>query len=449
MPGKQDGAGELNALLKLFGRMVRARPTLEPDATTVFRLMRPLKRAVRSGDLGLGLVQSFVRRWGLRVVDDRVRRRLASLAIKQANSRLALDVVRSQEVVEQVQAEMAAENVLLHDVAHGTLSGQPAQRGELLRFGRRAREGWHWRLVRRRLWRARMAAGKRKQNIFSHFDLLSRPSSSSHARSPSPRLSHSVSSTSPNYSPLPLHSNVTPQPINSAPNVLSLHPLPFPFLPFSPSHTVLMSQKFAVPVPDSFLSIATTCVGCGPGGSTSMLARVAIVNYRGQTLCDIFVQPTMPVSDYRTSTTGLSATDLDPMPTSPVPSPLADNGARPFKDVQQHVAALMKDKVLVGHSLWQDLVVLGIPHPAVATRDVALYQPFRNALRTPNQIIGLQTLMWHLMRRRIQDSKVDALENARAALDLYRSHAAEWEGAVSKGQWPCHLPPSTFSRCYL
>lgn len=50
--------------------------------------------------------------------------------------------------------------------------------------------------------------------------------------------------------------------------------------------------------------------------------------------------------------------------------------------------------------------VLGIPHPAVATRDVALYQPFRNALRSPNQVIGLQTLMWHLMCRRCQDGQL-------------------------------------------
>lgn len=41
------------------------------------------------------------------------------------------------------------------------------------------------------------------------------------------------------------------------------------------------------------------------------------------------------------------------------------------------------------------------------------------------------------------------LENARAAMDLYRSHATEWEDVISKGQWPSHLPPDTFARCYL
>lgn len=45
----------------------------------------------------------------------------------------------------------------------------------------------------------------------------------------------------------------------------------------------------------------------------------------------------------------------------------------------------------------------------MATRDVALYQPFRNALRSPNQAIGLQTLMWHLMRRRVQETHVCAV----------------------------------------
>lgn len=170
--------------------------------------------------------------------------------------------------------------------------------------------------------------------------------------------------------------------------------------------------------------------------NTPMLARVAIVDYRAQTVFHAYVQPTSPVTDYRTSTTGIEAAHLDP-----------NNGARTFDDVQRHVLNLFRGKILVGHALWQDFQVLGVPHPAVATRDVALYRPFRNSLRTQNQI-GLQTLMWHLMRRRVQENQIDVLENARATIDLYRSHAADWENAVSNGQWPCANPPSTFSRCY-
>lgn len=166
-----------------------------------------------------------------------------------------------------------------------------------------------------------------------------------------------------------------------------------------------------------------------------MLARVAVCDYRGQTVYDTFVQPTRDVTDYRTNTTGIGAANLD-----------KGNGARAFKEVQEAVRDLLLNKIIVGHSLWNDLLVLGIPHPAIATRDVALYQPFRNDL--PNQSIGLQTLMWQLMRRRVQERTVDALENARATIDLYRSRATEWESAVSKGKWECQLPPSKFSRYY-
>ncbi|KAI0734630.1 ribonuclease H-like domain-containing protein [Fomitopsis betulina] len=193
-----------------------------------------------------------------------------------------------------------------------------------------------------------------------------------------------------------------------------------------------------MPTQDLILGVSCTCVGCGPGGGTPMIARVAIVNCQGQTVYDTYVQPTTQVSDHRTGTTGIEPGQLD-----------GANGAKPFSEVQLHVARIIKGKVIVGHSLWLDLSVLGIPHPAVNTRDIALYQPFKNTLRgSANQVIGLQTLMWHLMRRRVQDGKIDALENARAALDLYRSHGTEWESAVSKGQWPCSLPPSQFSKCF-
>ncbi|TDL13267.1 hypothetical protein BD410DRAFT_735571, partial [Rickenella mellea] len=119
-----------------------------------------------------------------------------------------------------------------------------------------------------------------------------------------------------------------------------------------------------------------------------------------------------------------------------------------FSEAQVRVANHIRGKVIIGHALWQDLSVLGIAHPAIDTRDVALYQPFLNALRSPNQIIGLQTLMWHMMRRRIQDGPHNSFENATAALDLYRSHSRAWELAIVSKQWPCSLPPNNFSRCY-
>ncbi|KAN0125088.1 hypothetical protein V8E52_001640 [Russula decolorans] len=220
-----------------------------------------------------------------------------------------------------------------------------------------------------------------------------------------------------------------------------------------------MAPNYGSPGTDQMLAMACTVIGVGPGGNTSMVARVAICDYRGDRLLDCYVVPTMAVTDYRTSTTGITAAHL-----SSALSPfrarssnswtdfgqIAEKGeAMKFDALQVHVAEIIKDKVVVGHSLWNDLSVLGIPHPAVNTRDVALYQPFRNALKLPGQLVRLPTLTFHLMGRRCQEGQQNPLENARAAMDLYRSHAGEWETAIRDGQWPSALPPSNFSRCYL
>ncbi|KAJ7244719.1 hypothetical protein B0H12DRAFT_797942 [Mycena haematopus] len=191
------------------------------------------------------------------------------------------------------------------------------------------------------------------------------------------------------------------------------------------------------PAPENIIALSTVCVGVGPGGTTSMLARIVVVNFHGEPLLDKFVLPTMQVVDYREATTGIKSWQL------------FSKEAMPFNVLQQYMANLMRGKIIVGHGIWNDLSVLGIPHPAVATRDVALYQPFRNALRSPQQVVGLQTLCWQFMRRRCQEGLIDPSENARAAMDLYRSHSKEWEATIAKGNWPSCLPPSTFSRCYL
>ncbi|EIM92605.1 uncharacterized protein STEHIDRAFT_46712 [Stereum hirsutum FP-91666 SS1] len=208
-----------------------------------------------------------------------------------------------------------------------------------------------------------------------------------------------------------------------------------------------------MPSSDQILSLSCTVVGVGPGGSTSMLARVAITDFRGENIYERYVAPTLQVTDYRTGVTGITEEHLSRYSIFPLRRPVIDpcyaGTAYKFSQVQRQVADIIRNKTIVGHQLWNDLSVLGIPHPAVDTRDVALYQPFRNALNSPNHIVGLQSLCWHLMRRRCQDGQQNPIENARAALDLYRSHGTEWESAIRDGHWPCALPPSTFARCYL
>ena len=66
-------------------------------------------------------------------------------------------------------------------------------------------------------------------------------------------------------------------------------------------------------------------------------------------------------------------------------------------------------------------------HSQVDTRDLALFLPFRSAVGTPNQVVGLPTLVWHFMRRKMT-METDSAEISRASMDLYRSHKGQWEG---------------------
>lgn len=91
--------------------------------------------------------------------------------------------------------------------------------------------------------------------------------------------------------------------------------------------------------------------------------RVAIVDYRGQIVYHTYVQPTIPVTDYRTATTGIEPQHLHPSKLFPNEAghslsaytirPL--DTAAPFNDVQQRVANLIRGKILIGHTLWHDL----------------------------------------------------------------------------------------------
>jgi RNA exonuclease 4 len=60
-----------------------------------------------------------------------------------------------------------------------------------------------------------------------------------------------------------------------------------------------MSAKYLVPSLEQIVALACTNVGVGPGGTTSMVARVSIVDYRGHAILDTFVAPTMQIQDYR------------------------------------------------------------------------------------------------------------------------------------------------------
>ncbi|KAI0336079.1 hypothetical protein GY45DRAFT_1316131 [Cubamyces sp. BRFM 1775] len=188
--------------------------------------------------------------------------------------------------------------------------------------------------------------------------------------------------------------------------------------------------------PERYVAAQAQYVYYGIVSRLPMVARVTLTDYRGTVLLDTCVRPTQPVCDYRTAETGLQPHHLAEAPV--------------FIDVQRQVASIIRDKILVGYALWDFLSVMGLSHPAINTRDTALFMSFRRTLgHKPTTMIPLETLVKHFMGRDIgQSGDIPQVERARAALDLFRSCEQTWEGIIATGAWPCALPPTEYRRCF-
>lgn len=159
-------------------------------------------------------------------------------------------------------------------------------------------------------------------------------------------------------------------------------------------------------------------VGVGMDGLDSSLARVTIIDFDGHVVYDQLVQPTRPVTDYRTFVSGIHPEDLV--------------HAMDVNTCRQQVAELLQDCILVGHALRNDLTALGLQHPWYNTRDTAKYEPFMKH-RHPDELQWwprkLRELVWEHLAYEIQlpGSPHSPYEDALAALNLYKKHWYKWE----------------------
>ncbi|XP_037303422.1 RNA exonuclease 4-like [Manduca sexta] len=152
-----------------------------------------------------------------------------------------------------------------------------------------------------------------------------------------------------------------------------------------------------------FLAMDCEMVGIGYNGSDHMLARVSIVNKFGDCIYDKFVKAREEVKDYRTDVSGVRKEDLL-------------NGEE-FTVVQKEVSDLLKGKILVGHSLKNDLSVLFLSHPKRNIRDTARYKPFKKI--TKGSTPSLKRLAKEILGIDIQHGEHSSVEDARAAMQLY------------------------------
>ncbi|KAL1658725.1 ribonuclease H-like domain-containing protein [Schizophyllum commune] len=163
--------------------------------------------------------------------------------------------------------------------------------------------------------------------------------------------------------------------------------------------------------PGKYLAMDCEMVGVGPDGTESSLARVSLVNFHGAVLLDVFVRQRERVTDYRTHVSGVREKDMI--------------GARPFEEVQKEVADLLRDKILVGHAVHNDLQALLLSHPRAQTRDTQFFAGKLKLVRSSR--IALRALVQQELGMAIQAGEHSSVTDARATMAVFRVHRREWE----------------------
>ncbi|KAH8593431.1 ribonuclease H-like domain-containing protein, partial [Bisporella sp. PMI_857] len=175
-----------------------------------------------------------------------------------------------------------------------------------------------------------------------------------------------------------------------------------------------------------YVGIDCEMVGVGGEEDRSVLARVSIVNFHGTQVYDSFVKPREYVTDWRTHVSGVS------------PKNMAT--ARTFDEVQEDVAKILKDRIVVGHAVRNDLEALMLGHPKKDIRDTSRFSGFRkySAGKTPS----LKKLAKEVLGVEIQDGQHSSIEDARATMLLFRRYKSAFDMEHAK-QFPTYPPGSS------
>uniref|UniRef100_A0A8D0H279 Exonuclease domain-containing protein n=1 Tax=Sphenodon punctatus TaxID=8508 RepID=A0A8D0H279_SPHPU len=168
--------------------------------------------------------------------------------------------------------------------------------------------------------------------------------------------------------------------------------------------------------PEKCVAIDCEMVGTGPGRKVSELARCTVVNYDGDVIYDKYIRPELPITDYRTRWSGITPRHMQK--------------ATPFRTAQREILQILKDKIVVGHALYNDFRVLNYFHPKSRTRDTSQTPLLKQKAGLPVKIsASLKSLAMQLLHKRIQVSKKghSSVEDAQTAMELYRLVEVQWE----------------------
>lgn len=157
-----------------------------------------------------------------------------------------------------------------------------------------------------------------------------------------------------------------------------------------------------------YIAIDCEMVGVGPR-KVSALAEVSLVNYFEEVIYHKYVIPEEPVTDYRTHVSGIT------------PEILKEKG-EPFKKVKKELESILKDKILVGHGLQNDINVIGIPIPKDRRWDTTEIPMFmrKSNWGGPPQAKKLKVLAKNFLGENIQTGEHSATQDAEASMKLFK-----------------------------
>ena len=168
----------------------------------------------------------------------------------------------------------------------------------------------------------------------------------------------------------------------------------------------------------------------------SALAKCTIIDFEDRVLFDDYVRPEQQIRDYRTKWSGIRPHHM--------------KIALPHREAVRKIKTILEGCVVIGHDLGHDFAAIGMTHPRGNTRDTAKFPPLRElAGLKRNWSPSLRNLALCLLGRQIQCGSHCSLEDARAALDIYRKYAAAWEKHLLDKKfwfhdqfWPEDIAPS-------
>jgi RNA exonuclease 4 len=141
--------------------------------------------------------------------------------------------------------------------------------------------------------------------------------------------------------------------------------------------------------------------------NSKQIGRLSIVNFNRVVLYDSFFKPSKRVKNYLTRYSGLTF--------------LNTNRAPLFEEEKEKIEKILKNAVIVGHSLSSDQEVLNIKWNWKQIRDISLFPAFKKG----NKKTSLKDMTEKYLEIEIQNGEHSSVEDARAALEVYKLYKRE------------------------